>query len=90
MPFIFWAVNSGDNSLRRPAADPRHWLLDPKIIFLNHGSFGACPRQVLECQSEWRSQIELTSNERYTKPRAAVEAKLTRFLLRGKEKKTIG
>jgi isopenicillin-N epimerase len=51
-------VNSGDNSLRRPAADPRHWLLDPKIIFLNHGSFGACPRQVLECQGEWRSQIE--------------------------------
>src|SRR5580698_6202617 len=58
MPFIFWAVNSGDNSLRRPAADPRHWLLDPKTIFLNHGSFGACPRHVLKCQGEWRSQIE--------------------------------
>jgi len=51
-------VNSGDKSLRRPAADARHWLLDPKIIFLNHGSFGACPRRVLDCQTEWRNQIE--------------------------------
>ena len=47
-----------DNFLNRPAADPGHWLLDPEIIFLNHGSFGACPRQVLEFQNEWRLRME--------------------------------
>lgn len=36
----------------------RHWTLDPKITFLNHGSFGACPRPVLEAQSELRARIE--------------------------------
>ena len=31
--------------------------------------------------TEWRSRVERTSNERYTKPRVAVEEKLSRFLL---------
>jgi len=33
--------------------------------------------------AEWRSKIVRTSNERYTKPRAAVEAKIAQFLLGG-------
>ncbi|HEV3484003.1 MAG TPA: aminotransferase class V-fold PLP-dependent enzyme [Vicinamibacterales bacterium] len=36
----------------------QHWTLDPDITFLNHGSFGACPRAVLETQSELRAQME--------------------------------
>jgi len=36
----------------------RHWLLDPSIAFLNHGSFGACPREVLEAQRRWRDRLE--------------------------------
>jgi isopenicillin-N epimerase len=35
-----------------------HWTLDPAITFLNHGSFGATPRVVLEKQHELRAQME--------------------------------
>ena len=34
------------------------WMLDPAITFLNHGSFGACPRAVLERQTELRAELE--------------------------------
>jgi len=46
------------SSLNQPAADPQNWLLDPDVIFLNHGSFGACPHQILGIQSEWRQKLE--------------------------------
>src|SRR5688572_17130839 len=36
----------------------QHWLLDSAVTFLNHGSFGATPRPVLEVQSELRAQME--------------------------------
>lgn len=35
-----------------------HWTLDPELTFLNHGSFGACPRVVLEAQAELRAHLE--------------------------------
>jgi isopenicillin-N epimerase len=45
-------------SLNRPACNPNLWLLDPEITFLNHGSFGACPRAVLKFQQELRARLE--------------------------------
>src|SRR5687767_6154140 len=36
----------------------RHWSLDPTLTFLNHGSFGACPRAVLDYQAELRKRLE--------------------------------
>ncbi|HTW95162.1 MAG TPA: aminotransferase class V-fold PLP-dependent enzyme [Tepidisphaeraceae bacterium] len=34
------------------------FLIDPELAFLNHGSFGAVPRVVVEEQNQWRRQIE--------------------------------
>src|SRR5258708_7891912 len=35
-----------------------HWLLEPGITFLNHGSFGATPIAVLTKQDDLRAQLE--------------------------------
>ncbi len=34
------------------------WSLDPRVVYLNHGSFGATPRSVLVVQSELRAEME--------------------------------
>jgi isopenicillin-N epimerase len=34
------------------------WPLDPTVTFLNHGSFGSCPRPVLEAQTRYRQHME--------------------------------
>lgn len=36
----------------------QHWDLDPEFVYLNHGSFGACPRVVLKTQQDLRNQME--------------------------------
>jgi isopenicillin-N epimerase len=34
------------------------FLLDPDVVFLNHGSFGAVPRPVFEVYPEWQRRLE--------------------------------
>ncbi|MGD2076832.1 MAG: aminotransferase class V-fold PLP-dependent enzyme, partial [Chloroflexota bacterium] len=34
------------------------FLLDPDVVFLNHGSFGATPRPVFEVYQEWQRRLE--------------------------------
>src|SRR4030081_2153884 len=47
------------------AAERRHvalrddFLLDPDVVFLNHGSYGACPRPVFERYQAWQRELEL-------------------------------
>ncbi|HKZ69518.1 MAG TPA: aminotransferase class V-fold PLP-dependent enzyme [Anaerolineales bacterium] len=34
------------------------FLLDPTVVYLNHGSFGACPRPVFENYQWWQRELE--------------------------------
>ena len=44
--------------LNRPAGNPLFWALDPQVVYLNHGAFGACPRSVLDYQRTIRDRLE--------------------------------
>jgi isopenicillin-N epimerase len=35
-----------------------NFLIDPEVIFLNRGSFGACPRPVFEVYQNWQLELE--------------------------------
>ena len=41
-----------------PTDVAKRWPLAPDVIFLNHGSFGACPSEVLRRQAELRAEME--------------------------------
>ncbi len=41
-----------------PSEFRQFWDLDPAVMFLNHGSFGATPRAVLDAQQAWRDRLE--------------------------------
>jgi len=43
------------------------FLLDPKIHYLNHGSFGACPREVFEDYQNWQRILEANPIDYYTR-----------------------
>jgi isopenicillin-N epimerase len=34
------------------------FLLDPDVVYLNHGSFGACPKPVFESYQRWQRELE--------------------------------
>ncbi len=45
-------------TLPSPSDLAHHWSIDPEVVYLNHGSFGACPREVLAAQSRYRERME--------------------------------
>ncbi|MBC7862329.1 MAG: aminotransferase class V-fold PLP-dependent enzyme [Bacteroidia bacterium] len=46
--------------MKLPSYSPhiKHWALDQEIVFLNHGSFGATPKVILEKQNQLRMCME--------------------------------
>jgi isopenicillin-N epimerase len=44
--------------LGRSASPATEWALDSTVTYLNHGSFGACLKSVLEVQRGWRDKLE--------------------------------
>jgi len=43
------------------------FLLDPEISYLNHGSFGACPKPVFDEYQRWQLELERNPLDYYTR-----------------------
>src|SRR5919198_3330409 len=43
---------------QNPLAVKELFLLDPGVVYLNHGSYGACPRPVFEAYQRWQRELE--------------------------------
>ena len=60
------------------------FLLDPEVVFLNHGSFGACPRSVFEEYQRWQRELERQPVEflarRYEGLTEGAKARLAEYL----------
>ena len=46
------------HELPKPAPIFDQFLIDPNVVYLNHGSFGACPKAILDAQSAHRFDAE--------------------------------
>ena len=61
-----------------------HWALDPDVLPLNHGSFGATPHQVLAAQQRIRDRLESNPTgffeDHYQQELNAARAALAEFL----------
>jgi isopenicillin-N epimerase len=72
--------------LARPAPSEfrRFWGLDPTVVFLNHGAFGACPIPVLEYQHRLRLEMEAEPlqflHRRYEERLDPARAEVARFV----------
>ncbi len=44
--------------LSQPHAPIEQWALSPDVEHVNHGSYGGCPRSVIDAARTWRNRIE--------------------------------
>ena len=60
------------------------FLLDPEVVYLNHGAFGACPRPVFDVYQEWQRELERQPvdlvERRLDRELAAVRAALGEYI----------
>lgn len=65
------------------------FLLEPGVAFLNHGSFGACPRTVLAEYQRWQMELERQPVEflgrRFTGLMEAARARLAAYVGAGRD-----
>lgn len=54
------------------------FLLDPKVTYLNHGSFGACPKPIFDDYQQWQRELE-------TEPVQFITKNAFRYLKQSKE-----
>ena len=47
-----------DLEINHPLIELEEWTINPEITFLNHGSFGACPRTLLKAQRDLTDALE--------------------------------
>jgi isopenicillin-N epimerase len=69
------------NNLKRPSGSEFAplWALDPDGIYLNHGSFGACPTYIVEKRAEYLREME-------RQPMVFLIRKLEEMLYRSRQK----
>jgi hypothetical protein len=58
----------------------QEFLLDPDVILLNHGSFGACPRPVFETYQRRQADLERRAGSALRPAAATVLDYLHRFI----------
>jgi isopenicillin-N epimerase len=44
--------------LTQPVSPIERWALDPTVVHINHGSYGGCPRAVIQAATGWRERLE--------------------------------
>src|SRR5207249_2190522 len=77
-------VKSRKLSLPTPSSFRTKWALAPGTVFLNHGSFGACPKHILDLQSQLRREMEAEPVQflwrRYEKRLEPARIELAKFI----------
>ncbi|MBT3274117.1 MAG: aminotransferase class V-fold PLP-dependent enzyme [Spirochaetales bacterium] len=66
-------------------------MLRPEVTFLNHGSFGACPKQVFEVFQNWQRELELQPADFFQRKSRALldEARAAMALYIGAEEDSV-